>query len=203
MGKNRLETFSDGVIAIIITIMVLEMKVPHGVSIESLTPVIPVFLSYVLSFTYLGIHWSNHHHMLYVLQKVSGPILWANLHLLFWLSLIPFATAWMGENHFAAMPTALYGVALLMPAIAYVVLQHLIIAVQGPDSVLRSNRKRLERQSVDNPLCNCDTDSFLVTLGIAEYLRRGCDCSGLSGSTHRERHLCARSMILQNATVRT
>ncbi len=137
MGKNRLEAFSDGVIAIIITIMVLEMKVPHGASIEALTPVIPVFLSYVLSFAYLGIYWNNHHHMLHTVQKVSGPILWANLHLLFWLSLIPFATAWMGENHFAALPTALYGVALLMPAIAYVVLQQLIIAAQGPDSVLK------------------------------------------------------------------
>jgi uncharacterized membrane protein len=137
MGKNRLEAFSDGVIAIIITIMVLEMKVPHDANIEALTPVIPVFLSYVLSFAYLGIYWNNHHHMLHTVQKVSGPILWANLHLLFWLSLIPFATGWMGENRFAALPTALYGVALLMPAIAYVVLQQMIIAAQGPDSVLK------------------------------------------------------------------
>ena len=137
MGKNRLEAFSDGVIAVIITIMVLEMKVPHGESVEALTPVIPVFLSYVLSFAYIGIYWNNHHHMLHTVQKVSGPILWANLHLLFWLSLIPFATGWMGENHFAALPTALYGVALLMPAIAYFVLQQLIIASQGPNSVLK------------------------------------------------------------------
>jgi uncharacterized membrane protein len=137
MGKNRLEAFSDGVIAVIITIMVLEMKVPHGESVEALTPVIPVFLSYVLSFAYIGIYWNNHHHMLHTVQKVSGPILWANLHLLFWLSLIPFATGWMGENHFAALPTALYGVALLMPAIAYFVLQQLIIAAQGPSSVLK------------------------------------------------------------------
>ena len=124
-------------IAVIITIMVLEMKVPHGESVEALTPVIPVFLSYVLSFAYVGIFWNNLHHMLHTVQKVSGPILWANLHLLFWLSLIPFATGWMGENHFAAMPTALYGIALLMPAIAYFVLQQLIIASQGPDSVLK------------------------------------------------------------------
>ena len=137
MGKNRLEAFSDGVIAVIITIMVLEMKVPHGESVEALTPVIPVFLSYVLSFAYVGIYWNNHHHMLHTVHKVSGPILWANLHLLFWLSLIPFATGWMGENHFAALPTALYGVALLMPAIAYFVLQQLIIASQGPSSVLK------------------------------------------------------------------
>jgi len=137
MGKNRLEAFSDGVMAVIITIMVLEMKVPHGESVEALTPVMPVFLSYVLSFAYIGIYWNNHHHMLHTVHKVSGPILWANLHLLFWLSLIPFATGWMGENHFAAVPTALYGVALLMPAIAYFVLQQLIIAAQGPSSVLK------------------------------------------------------------------
>ena len=109
MGKNRLEAFSDGVIAIIITIMVLEMKVPHGEGIETLAPLIPVFLSYVLSFLYLGIYWNNHHHMLHACQRVTGPMLWANLHLLFWLSLIPFATGWMGENRFAAAPSALYG----------------------------------------------------------------------------------------------
>jgi uncharacterized membrane protein len=137
MGKNRFEAFSDGVIAIIITIMVLEMKVPHGESIQTLTPLIPVFLSYVLSFVYLGIYWNNHHHMLHVTHKVTGPMLWANLHLLFWLSLVPFATGWMGENHFAAMPSALYGVVLLMAAIAYYILQQLIIASQGPDSLLK------------------------------------------------------------------
>jgi uncharacterized membrane protein len=137
MGKNRFEAFSDGVIAILITIMVLELKVPHGESIQTLRPLIPVFLSYVLSFVYLGIYWNNHHHMLHVTHKVTGPILWANLHLLFWLSLVPFATGWMGENHFAAMPAALYGVVLLMCAIAYYILQELIIASQGPDSILR------------------------------------------------------------------
>src|SRR5215217_5700751 len=113
MGKNRLEAFSDGVIAILITIMVLELKVPHGESIEALRPLIPVFFSYVLSFVYVGIYWNNHHHMLHTFHKVTGPILWANLHLLFWLSLVPFATGWMGENHFAPMPAALYGVVLL------------------------------------------------------------------------------------------
>ena len=137
MGKNRLEAFSDGVIAILITIMVLEMKVPHGEGIETLVPVIPVFLSYVLSFVYLGIYWNNHHHMLHATQKVTGLMLWANLHLLFWLSLIPFATGWMGENRFAAAPSALYGAVLLMAAVAYLILQQLIIASQGPDSILK------------------------------------------------------------------
>jgi len=137
MGKNRLEAFSDGVIAIIITIMVLELKVPHGEGIETLVPLLPVFLSYVLSFVYLGIYWNNHHHMLHVTQRVTGPMLWANLHLLFWLSLIPFATGWMGENHFAAAPSALYGAVLLMAGIAYLILQQLIIASQGPDSILK------------------------------------------------------------------
>ncbi len=137
MGKNRLEAFSDGVIAIIITIMVLELKVPHGEGIEILVPLIPVFLSYVLSFVYLGIYWNNHHHMLHTVQTVTGPMLWANLHLLFWLSLIPFATGWMGENHFASAPSALYGAVLMMAAIAYVILQQLIIASQGPNSILQ------------------------------------------------------------------
>jgi TMEM175 potassium channel family protein len=137
MGKNRLEAFSDGVIAIIITIMVLEMKVPHGEGIETLVPVIPVFLSYVLSFVYLGIYWNNHHHMLHATQRVTGSMLWANLHLLFWLSLIPFATGWMGENHFASAPAALYGAVLLMAGVAYLILQQLIIASQGPNSIIK------------------------------------------------------------------
>src|SRR6187399_1567809 len=138
MGKGRLEAFSDGVIAIIITIMVLEMKVPHGETLESLLPLIPVFLSYVMSFVYVGIYWNNHHHMLHASKKVTGGVLWANLHLLFWLSLFPFATGWMGENHFAPVPSALYGVVLLMAAIAYYVLQQTIIASEGPGSLLRS-----------------------------------------------------------------
>lgn len=137
MGKNRLEALSDGMIAIIITIMVLEMKVPHGESIEFLMPLIPVFLSYVLSFVYLAIYWNNHHHMIHTCKKVTGPILWANLHLLFWLSLIPFATGWMGENHFGSAPSALYGVVLLMAAIAYWILQQLIISSQGANSILK------------------------------------------------------------------
>ena len=137
MDKGRLEAFSDGVIAIIITIMVLELKVPHGESLDALAPLVPVFLSYVLSFVYVGIYWNNHHHMLHTVRHATGPMLWANLHLLFWLSLFPFATAWMGENHFAAAPTAIYGVVLFMAAIAYWVLQTLIIASQGRESLLR------------------------------------------------------------------
>jgi uncharacterized membrane protein len=136
MQKNRLEAFSDGVIAIIITIMVLELKVPHGTDLATLTPLLPVFLSYVLSFIYVGIYWNNHHHLLHAVKKVNGGILWANLHLLFWLSLFPFATGWMGENHFTAIPTAAYGVVLLMAAIAYYILQCTILAQQGPESVL-------------------------------------------------------------------
>lgn len=137
MGKARLEAFSDGVLAIIITIMVLELQVPHGETLAALAPLIPVFLGYVLSFVYVGIYWNNHHHLLHTLKKVTGPILWANLHLLFWLSLIPFVTGWMGENHFGPIPTALYGVVLFMAAMAYTVLQSLIIASQGRESVLK------------------------------------------------------------------
>jgi uncharacterized membrane protein len=137
MGKGRLEAFSDGVIAIIITIMVLELKVPHGDSLQDLLPLLPVFLSYILSFVYVAIYWNNHHHMLYACTTVTGTILWANLHLLFWLSLFPFATGWMGENHFAAVPTALYGVVLLMAAIAYYLLQQAIIRAQGAESILQ------------------------------------------------------------------
>jgi len=137
MGKGRLEAFSDGVIAIIITIMVLELKAPHDDSLGALMALIPVFLSYVLSFIYVGIYWNNHHHMLHTCNKITGPILWANLHLLFWLSLFPFATAWMGENHYAAVPSASYGVVLLMAAVAYFTLQQLIIASQGSDSLLK------------------------------------------------------------------
>jgi len=136
MGKNRMEAFSDGVLAIIITIMVLEMKVPHGDDFAALRPLLPVFLTYVLSFIYLGIYWNNHHHMLHVTEHVSGAILWANLHLLFWLSLFPFVTGWMGENHFAVMPTVLYGVILLMAAVAYWILQQAIIARHGRESLL-------------------------------------------------------------------
>lgn len=136
MNKNRLEAFSDGVLAIIITIMVLELKVPHGTDLASLTPLLPYFLSYVLSFVFLAIYWNNHHHMMHTVKKVNGGILWANMHLLFWLSLIPFVTGWMGENNFAATPVALYGADLLLAAIAYYILQTLILKAHGEDSLL-------------------------------------------------------------------
>jgi uncharacterized membrane protein len=136
MKTNRLEAFSDGVIAILITIMVLELKVPHGTDLAVLRPLVPVFLTYVLSFVYLGIYWNNHHHMLHTVRHVNGGILWANLHLLFWLSLVPFATGWMGENQLASGPSALYGVVFLMAALAYYILQRAIISSHGPDSVL-------------------------------------------------------------------
>ncbi len=137
IGKNRVEAFSDGVIAILITILVLEIHVPQGGNWSALEPLGPVFFSYVLSFIYLAIYWNNHHHMLHTLDKVNGSILWTNTHLLFWLSLVPFATGWMGENHFSSLPTALYGVILLMAAIAYWLLQRQIIASQGENSLLK------------------------------------------------------------------
>lgn len=137
MNKNRLEAFSDGVLAIIITIMVLEIKVPHGNEFSHLKPLIPVFLSYVLSFIYIGIYWNNHHHMMHTVKHVTGGILWANLHLLFWLSLIPFVTGWMGENNFSSSTMALYGFILLMSAIAYYLLQNIIIKNHGADSILQ------------------------------------------------------------------
>ena len=137
MKSTRLEAFSDGVIAIIITIMVLELKVPHGETMDALVPLIPNFLSYVLSFIYVGIYWNNHHHMLHTCEQVTGRILWANLHLLFWLSLFPITTAWIGENYSAAAPSALYGTVLLMADIAYLILQQVMIAAQGPDSLLK------------------------------------------------------------------
>ncbi|MEZ4702922.1 MAG: TMEM175 family protein [Rhodothermales bacterium] len=136
MTKGRLEAFSDGVLAIIITIMVLEMKVPHGEDFATLKPLLPVFLSYVLSFVHLGIYWNNHHHLLQAARHINGPVLWANMHLLFWLSLVPFVTGWMGENHFAPMPVALYGVILLLAGVAYYLLTHALIARHGADSSL-------------------------------------------------------------------
>ena len=137
MNKGRLEAFSDGVMAIIITIMVLEIKVPHGEQWATLRPLVSIFLSYILSFIYVAIYWNNHHHMLHTCKKVTGPILWANLHLLFWLSLIPFSTGWMGENHFAQIPTALYGVVLCCAAFAYWILKSIIIKSQGEHSLLK------------------------------------------------------------------
>jgi TMEM175 potassium channel family protein len=138
MGTGRLEAFSDGVIAVLITIMVLELKVPHGADWETVQPLVPVLLTYVLSFVYLGIYWNNHHHMLHATDRINGAILWANLHLLFWLSLVPFTTGWMGENHFAPVPTAVYGGVLLMSGIAFLILQTAIIRHQGPHSKLKA-----------------------------------------------------------------
>ncbi len=152
MGKTRLEAFSDGVIAIIITIMVLELKVPQGSDWQSLQELLPVFLSYVLSFIYLGIYWNNHHHMLHTVQRVSGGVLWANLHLLFWLSLVPFVTGWMGENHFAALPTSLYGVVLLMAALAYWILQNCIISTSGGRYALLAKAVGRDRKGKISPL---------------------------------------------------
>jgi len=136
VGKGRLEAFCDGVLAVIITIMVLEMKAPQGANLAALAAVLPVFLVYVLSYIYLGIYWNNHHHMLHAVERVDGRSLWANLHLLFWLSLVPFVTGWMGQNHFAAVPTALYGVVLLMAAVAYTLLQKSLVASNGPHALL-------------------------------------------------------------------
>lgn len=160
MGKNRLEAFSDGVLAIIITIMVLELKVPHGDTFEALLPLAPVFLGYVLSFVYVGIYWNNHHHMMHTVNQVSGAILWANLHLLFWLSLFPFATGWMGENHFAPLPTALYGVVLLMAAVAYLILQRAIIALEG-------ERSALKRAIGHDWKGNASLLAYLTAIGVA------------------------------------
>ncbi|WP_045521436.1 TMEM175 family protein [Neobacillus niacini] len=137
MNKNRLEAFSDGVLAIIITIMVLEIKIPHSSNIQDLLQIFPTFISYLISFIYVGIYWNNHHHLIHTLHKVTGPVMWANLHLLFWLSLIPFASGWIGENHYKPYPTMLYGVMLLMAAVAYFILQGIIIKVEGKSSKLK------------------------------------------------------------------
>jgi len=136
MGKGRLEAFSDGVLAILITIMVLEMKVPHGEDFDSLKPILPVFISYVLSFVYIGIYWNNHHHLLHAVQHISGTVMWANMHLLFWLSLVPFASGWMGENHFTQWPVALYGFILFMNGVAYYILERCLINIHGKNSAL-------------------------------------------------------------------
>ena len=139
MNKSRMEAFSDGVLAVIITVMVLEMKSPRGANLTALRPVIPVFLTYILSFVYLGIYWNNHHHLLHATQRVNGATLWANLHLLFWLSLIPFTTAWMGENHFEPWPVAVYGIFLLLAAVAYFILTKVLINLHGQDSTLAAS----------------------------------------------------------------
>jgi uncharacterized membrane protein len=150
MTKARLEAFSDGVIAIIITIMVLELHVPHEPTWVALQPLVPVFLTYVLSYVYVGIYWNNHHHMMHAIDRINGKVLWANLHLLFWLSLIPFATGWLGQNHFEPIPAAIYGIVLMCAGIAYYILAHALIAVQGPDSRLA---RALGRVAIEKGSC--------------------------------------------------
>ena len=171
MNKNRLEAFSDGVLAIIITIMVLEMKVPHGTDPHLLKPLIPVFLSYVLSFVYVAIYWNNHHHMLHAARTISGGVLWANSHLLFWLSLIPFVTGWMGENHFATYPAALYGVVLLMSAIAYTILQRTLQCAERENSLIgKAVGKDLKgKLSILFYLCAIAAAFFNVAVSLALY----------------------------------
>ena len=164
MGKGRLEAFSDGVLAIIITIMVLELKVPHGAEWQELQPLFPVFLSYALSFVYIGIYWNNHHHMLHTVKRVNGGILWANLHLLFWLSLIPFVTGWMGENHFSALPVSLYGVVLLLSSIAYLILQNRIISANGGINSLLAKAVKQDRKGKVSTLL------YLIAIPLAFLL---------------------------------
>jgi len=170
MTKGRLEAFSDGVIAIIITIMVLELRVPHGDDWAALKPLTPVFLSYILSFIFIGIYWSNHHHMLQMTTRINGGILWANLHLLFWLSMVPFATGWLGENHSAEPPTAMYGVVLLMSAIAYTILQQTIIAEQGPDSRLKAAVGGDVKGKISGLLYAAAIPLAFVHRGIAQWI---------------------------------
>jgi uncharacterized membrane protein len=170
MSKARLEAFSDGVIAILITIMVLELRVPHGADWAALRPIAPTFFSYVLSFVFLGIYWSNHHHMLQLTTRINGAILWANLHLLFWLSIVSFATAWMGENHFAQLPTAIYGCVLLASAIAYTILQQTIIAEQGPGSRLKAAVGNDVKGKVSGLLYAIAIPLAFVHQGIAEAI---------------------------------
>ncbi|HEU4372982.1 MAG TPA: TMEM175 family protein [Telluria sp.] len=172
MGKGRLEAFSDGVIAIIITIMVLELKVPHGATFDALLPLLPVLGSYVLSFIYVGIYWNNHHHMLHVVHEVSGGVLWANLHLLFWLSLTPFVTAWMGENHFQTAPVAAYGVVLLMCAIAYTILARSLIANHRENAALAAaiGKDRKGWLSIGIYIAGIGLSLMYAWLGFAMYI---------------------------------
>ena len=172
MNKNRLEAFSDGVLAIIITIMVLELKIPHSAEFSALKPIIPLFLSYLISFIYIGIYWNNHHHMMHAAEKVSGKILWANLHLLFWLSMVPFVTAWMGENHFAPTTLALYGMVLLMAAIAYYILEMSLIHHHGPDSLLSKavGKNKKGQWSVALYIIGISTSFFSQWISGAMYI---------------------------------
>ena len=189
MPTTRLEAFSDGVLAIIITIMVLELKVPHGEDLSALLPLLPAFFSYVLSFIYIGIYWNNHHHMMHTCSHVTGGMLWANLHLLFWLSLIPFVTGWMGENHFAALPSAFYGLVLLMAGFAYWILSATIIREQGKDSLLaKAVGKDIKGKIIGRVLCGGDRARIFRSLVFAGDLYSGrADVAG-AGPAHRARH---------------
>jgi uncharacterized membrane protein len=186
MTKGRLEAFSDGVIAIIITIMVLEMKVPHGDRLEDLVPLVPTFFSYVLSFIYVGIYWNNHHHMLHAATAVTGAMMWANLYLLFWLSLFPFATGWMGQNHFTAAPTALYGAVLLMAAIAYLVLQQAIIRPRARFNSQKGSRARLEGKAIISAVRRGDPYNVTCNLDRSGDLCVGCTDLADSGPAYRK-----------------
>ena len=218
MEKDRLLAFSDGVVAIIITIMVLELKVPHGSSLKDLAGVLPTFLSYVLSFVYVAIYWNNHHHLLYTVNRVDGLILWANTHLLFWISLVPFATAWMGENHFEKLPTAVYGVALLMPALAYFLLQKAILRREGQrlharrglgaghqgkdfSHPVRGRHRSLFRQSAScrHHLRVCRRD--VAHPRQADRTRAGCLLQGMKAATvtGQERRWCSKARALAGA----
>jgi len=192
MGKNRLEAFSDGVLAIIITIMVLEMKVPHGENMAALSPLLPVFLSYVLSFVYVGIYWNNHHHMLHATHLVSGGVLWANLHLLFWLSLFPFVTGWMGENHFAPLPSALYGIVLLMAGTAYWILARAIIATEGKNSLLAKAIGKDKKGNWSVLLCAAAIPLAFINQWIAQALYVAVALMWLVPDRRIERVLAAR-----------
>ena len=172
MNKSRLEAFSDGVLAIIITIMVLELKVPHGSSPEALIPLIPVFMSYLLSFIYVGIYWNNHHHMMQLVKRVNGKVLWANLHLLFWLSLFPFATAWMGENHYDTWPVVVYGFVMFMAAMAYFILERSLVVLHGQDSEFATAFKNNKKDVLSTVIYGLAIGGSFITpwIGIGCYV---------------------------------
>jgi uncharacterized membrane protein len=184
MSTERLKAFSDGVIAILITIMVLELKVPHGTDLDALSGLVPVFLVYILSFLMLGIYWNNHHHMFAVTDRITGGTLWANIHLLFWLSLVPFVTGWMGENHFAPLPTALYGVVLLMAGVAYYILEQTIIRSQGASSRLKAAVGN-DAKGLRAVVCDCDSARFRASTVGGRHLRCGGIDMADTGSAHR------------------
>jgi uncharacterized membrane protein len=193
MTKVRLEAFSDGVIAILITIMVLELHIPHGATWSALAPLVPIFLTYVLSFVFLGIYWNNHHHMLHAADRINGMVLWANLHLLFWLSLIPFVTGWMGQNHVAPIPSAAYGIVMMFAGIAYYILAHTLVAVQGPDSRLARAIGRDRKGKLSVALWAIGIGLAFVKPWIAVAIYVGVAMMWLVPDRRIERHTRARS----------